>query len=382
MNSSLKIKLPDRLLENYALAGSLILHAGFIGLFSAWQWDWTAPEKTPPKIINVKFIPAPPSSRPSEHPATPRSVSGSPAQPRGVHPSAITPLKARTPSARIPVPHPFKKIHRMASPHTIIHPSPLNKRASLLHETTQPRPAHPYMITPASHGSAEKVEVRPAPAFTGPPASPIRAVAVASLLTNSRQKFIPKMSPTAKVRFYNVKDGTTPTALAAEPATAKFIHLKPRPGPATHKSPTFSTAGFVPEAAVKRSSFQKAESPLQASLSGDGVNNDPAVDDPAGEAVDALRGLFTSQVRQRIAAAQYYPRLARQRGMEGRTVISFILDQRGRLTKVDLAQTSGYPLLDRAALEAVHNGAPYPEIPAPLKTDSFQFKLPISFVLK
>ncbi len=174
----------------------------------------------------------------------------------------------------------------------------------------------------------------------------------------------------------------TPAALAIEPATAKMAYLKPRPGPATLKPPLFSTAAFVPEAAVKRSLFQKAQGPLQASLSGDWVNNDPAVDEPAGEEMDALRGLFTGQVRQRIARARNYPRIARRRGMEGQPVIDFTLDKRGRLTKVDLAQTSGYRLLDRAALEAVHNGAPYPEIPAPLKIDSFQFKLPISFVLK
>ena len=174
----------------------------------------------------------------------------------------------------------------------------------------------------------------------------------------------------------------TPAALATEPATAKFTHLKPRPGPATLKSPNFSTAAFVPEAAVKRFLVQKAQSSLQASLSGDWVNNDPAVDEPPGEAMDALRGLFTGQVRQRIARARNYPRIARRRGMEGQPVIDFTLDKRGRLTKVDLAQTSGYRLLDRAALEAVHNGAPYPEIPPPLKIDSFRFKLPISFVLK
>ncbi len=174
----------------------------------------------------------------------------------------------------------------------------------------------------------------------------------------------------------------TPAALVTEPATANLAHLKSRPGPATLKSPNFSTAAFVPEAVVKRSSFQKAESPLQASLSGDEVNNDAAVDEPAEEEMNALRGLFTGQVRQRIARARHYPRIARRRGMEGQPVIDFTLDKRGRLTKVDLAQTSGYRLLDRAALEAVHNGAPYPEIPAPLKADSFQFKLPISFVLK
>lgn len=95
-----------------------------------------------------------------------------------------------------------------------------------------------------------------------------------------------------------------------------------------------------------------------------------------------LRGLFTGKVRQRIANAKYYPRMAKRRGMEGQPIIAFTLDKNGRLMKIDLAQTSGYQLLDKAALEAVHQAAPYPEIPAELKTNTFQFKLPISFILK
>ena len=95
-----------------------------------------------------------------------------------------------------------------------------------------------------------------------------------------------------------------------------------------------------------------------------------------------LRGLFTGQVRQRIANAKYYPRIAQRRGMEGQPVIAFTLDKGGRIMKAALAQTSGYQLLDQAALEAVHQAAPYPAIPDELKTDTFQFKLPISFILK
>jgi protein TonB len=68
--------------------------------------------------------------------------------------------------------------------------------------------------------------------------------------------------------------------------------------------------------------------------------------------------------------------------MEGKPVIAFTLNKQGRLVKVNLAQSSGYQMLDQAALEAVQQAAPYPEIPAELKTDSYQFKLPISFVLK
>jgi TonB family protein len=106
--------------------------------------------------------------------------------------------------------------------------------------------------------------------------------------------------------------------------------------------------------------------------------------EPENNTVDLgnLRGLFTGQVRQRIANAKYYPRIARRRGMEGQPIIAFTLDKEGRLVKAALSQTSGYQLLDDAALDAVQQGAPYPEIPAPLKMESFQFKLPISFILK
>lgn len=98
--------------------------------------------------------------------------------------------------------------------------------------------------------------------------------------------------------------------------------------------------------------------------------------------VSGLRGMFTGNVRQRIANARVYPQIARRRGMEGQPVIAFTLNKNGQLMELRLDRTSGYQLLDRAALEAVKHAAPYPEIPAPLKLNTFQFKLPISFILK
>ena len=190
MKSSLKIKLPGRTPGNLALTCSLFLHVGFVALFSYWQWDERAPEKIPPKVIRVKFLPAE------------------------------------------------------------LFTLPVESRAKL--------------------------------------------------------------------------------------------------------------------AALPRKLVQS-----------------PSADRNAPEAdLNGLRGLFTGKVRQQVANAKYYPRIARRRGMEGRPVIAFTLDKGGRLMEVDLARTSGYQLLDQAALEAVNQGAPYPEIPAELKTDTFQFKLPISFVLK
>lgn len=101
-----------------------------------------------------------------------------------------------------------------------------------------------------------------------------------------------------------------------------------------------------------------------------------------GEDLGALREVFTGQVRQRISRFQVYPRIARRRGMEGQPVVAFTLNQQGQLTGLQLDRSSGYDLLDQAALDAVKQGAPYPAIPPSLQLNIFQFKLPISFILK
>jgi TonB family protein len=48
-----------------------------------------------------------------------------------------------------------------------------------------------------------------------------------------------------------------------------------------------------------------------------------------------------------------YPRLARRRGWEGTVYLSIRITPEGQVHKVKIAQSSGYELLDRAALEAV-----------------------------
>lgn len=145
---------------------------------------------------------------------------------------------------------------------------------------------------------------------------------------------------------------------------------------------TLAQAGFVSQAVAEQPTSKNIAGTRLAALPRELPQSPPADIDAPDTDLNGLRGWFTGKVRQRIANAKYYPRIARRRGMEGQPVIAFTLDKGGRLMKADLAQTSGYQLLDQAALEAVHQAAPYPEIPDELKTDTFQFKLPISFVLK
>jgi protein TonB len=48
-----------------------------------------------------------------------------------------------------------------------------------------------------------------------------------------------------------------------------------------------------------------------------------------------------------------YPKLSARRGEQGKTVLLVELDERGRVAKVDVKMTSGFPRLDEAAVNAV-----------------------------
>ena len=50
-----------------------------------------------------------------------------------------------------------------------------------------------------------------------------------------------------------------------------------------------------------------------------------------------------------------YPRLALQRGYEGKATINFTVEPSGEISKVELAQSSGFSILDDAALSVIRN---------------------------
>jgi len=229
-----------------------------------------------------------------------------------------------------------------------------------------------FQSKPLKHALAQPATFTNAPLLT--------AVTPTNSSRHNQRTVIHRRSISRDAHVSKFPNTSAQTAIATRSAmpNSKMILRLPSPTP----SMTSMQANFVPEAVVESPSSNKTgmseysalprELPQSLSTDRDSVDAD----------LTGLRGLFTGKVRQRIANAKYYPRIARRRGMEGQPIIAFTLDKGGRLIKAALSQTSGYQLLDEAALDAVQQGAPYPEIPAPLKMESFQFKLPISFILK
>lgn len=92
---------------------------------------------------------------------------------------------------------------------------------------------------------------------------------------------------------------------------------------------------------------------------------------------------FTRIVTERINFFLIYPQQAREKGQEGVVYVTFKIDAQGMVENLKIAQTSGYPLLDRAALWAVKNAVP---LPSPLSfyfdKEESSLTLPLAFKLR
>ena len=72
---------------------------------------------------------------------------------------------------------------------------------------------------------------------------------------------------------------------------------------------------------------------------------------------------YVNAIRQRIKAHWIYPRSAGQRNIEGELSLEFQINRTGGLDCAVVRRSSGTPILDPAAMDAVRRGAPYPPVP-------------------
>jgi len=75
-------------------------------------------------------------------------------------------------------------------------------------------------------------------------------------------------------------------------------------------------------------------------------------------------------VRERLERFKYYPASARRRGIAGDVEVGFRLRSDGSAEEVLVLASSGYDILDRAALETVSRAQPFPAA-----SGSYQFRL-------
>jgi protein TonB len=72
---------------------------------------------------------------------------------------------------------------------------------------------------------------------------------------------------------------------------------------------------------------------------------------------------YNQRLKERIESAWHYPDEAAQKGIYGDLVIKFTIKRNGQLGAAEIVRGSGYPILDKAALEALKEASPYWPLP-------------------
>ena len=107
----------------------------------------------------------------------------------------------------------------------------------------------------------------------------------------------------------------------------------------------------------------------------------PTVDDIdfSNETIRAAFFNYYDLLSALIARFAVYPEEARLERIDGVAYVSFLLRQNGSLGDVLIKQSSGNGSLDRSALSAVQNAAPFPPLPIELRKEAIRINVPISF---
>ncbi|MHB1543075.1 MAG: energy transducer TonB [Gammaproteobacteria bacterium] len=79
---------------------------------------------------------------------------------------------------------------------------------------------------------------------------------------------------------------------------------------------------------------------------------------------------YSAILREQVRAALVVPAIARQMGLSGKTLVIFRLEPDGQMLWARVARTSGSSILDRAALEALHQADFPPFVPRMKRVDT------------
>ncbi|MBI5374988.1 MAG: energy transducer TonB [Candidatus Schekmanbacteria bacterium] len=72
---------------------------------------------------------------------------------------------------------------------------------------------------------------------------------------------------------------------------------------------------------------------------------------------------YFRHLKELIEGVWVYPKIARERGIDGQLIMEFTIKEDGTLASAKILSSSGYPFLDEAAKRALSDASPFPPLP-------------------
>lgn len=169
-----------------------------------------------------------------------------------------------------------------------------------------------------------------------------------------------------------------PAAPAVAPAiAAPVVGSAPAIKPPTVAANTAPAATPAPKATPKPTPAPQQ----QALLNSDLIEEDEEDIDFTAESLLAQQ-LYIAELKKWSYKFLKYPRRALERSWEGNVRLAITIDREGAVKDVVIVEESEHSTLTKAAVRAVNEASPFPELPKEMSGDEFAFTLPIVFRLK
>jgi len=198
----------------------------------------------------------------------------------------------------------------------------------------------------------------------------------------------PTAAPTVAPALAKPPPEPVPQPRLAPPKPAPVQVKKPPPPPARKPEPARVTTPDKTTPATPATTFPDSES-LPITVAASTSPAPPAEEASTPRPRDAAPPPLTErpayrhylgEVHLEIDRHKRYPLMARRGGQQGVALVDFQLDEQGRLCRCVLATSSGFRLLDQAALKAVRAAAPFSALPEGLG-GRLELRVPIRFEL-
>jgi protein TonB len=137
-------------------------------------------------------------------------------------------------------------------------------------------------------------------------------------------------------------------------------------------------ADSKPKAAVKAKKPAGGDGGKNASTATKGASGAKTAG-KASQAGNAAVSNYPGKVASKLRRSLRYPREARGGKLRGEVLVSFVVGSNGSVSSVRVARSSGSPVLDQAAGDAVRRAAPFPPIPADAGRSNWTFSVPLAF---
>jgi len=152
---------------------------------------------------------------------------------------------------------------------------------------------------------------------------------------------------------------------------------KPEPRKAEPRKKATAKTADKPKSATGSGGANQADAKRGQNSSGQSASSGGGGKSSA--AGNAAVSNYPGKVAAKLRCALRYPAEARRQKLRGVVQVSFVVSASGGVGSIRLASSSGSPILDKAALEAVRRAAPFPAIPASAGRSSWPFSVPLAF---